>query len=212
LPRGIAERVIVADGGSADGTAAIARHAGAEVVDAGRGYGRACLAGARAADTCDIVVFMDGDGADDPAAIGPMVAAIRGGDFDFVIASRSRGRRAPGSMASHQLLAGIAAGGLIKLLYGVRYTDMCALRAIRRDTLLALGMRELTYGWNLEMQMRVARAGLRILELPVDYRCRLGGESKVAGSWRGSLKAGSRMVATFARVMLEPASPSAASR
>ena len=81
---------------------------------------------------------------------------------------------------------------------------MCAYRAIRRDTLLALGMRELTYGWNLEMQMRVARSGLRVLEVPVPYRCRIGGESKVAGNLRGSIKAGARIIATFARVAMEP--------
>ena len=88
-----------------------------------------------------------------------MVEAIESGRYDFVIGSRARGEREPGSMAGHQILAGLAAGALIGLLYGVRYTDMCAYRAMRRDTLLALGMRELTYGWNLEMQMRVARAG-----------------------------------------------------
>jgi hypothetical protein len=92
------------------------------------------------------------------------------------------------------------AGFGMRLLYGVRYTDMCAFRAIRRDTLLKLGMRELTYGWNIEMQMRAARAGLRILEIPVDYRCRSGGESKVAGSLRGSIRAGGRIIATFFRV------------
>jgi len=107
-------------------------------------------------------------------------------------------------MSAHQLLAGLVAGWLTWLLYGVRYTDMCAFRAIRRDTLLKLGMRELTYGWNLEMQMRAARAGLRVLEVPVSYRRRLGGESKVAGSLRGSIKAGARIVTTFARVALEP--------
>ncbi len=205
LPRDIVDRVIVADGGSTDETVEVARRAGAEVVDAGKGYGRACLAGAEAADDADIVVFMDGDGADDPAAIAGMVEAIRSGSCDFVIGSRARGEREPGSMASHQLFAGLAAGALIGFLYGVRYTDMCAYRAIRRETLLALGMRELTYGWNLEMQMRAARAGLRVLELPVAYRCRAGGESKVAGSLRGSIKAGSRIIATFARVALEPA-------
>jgi len=204
LPRSIVDRIIVADGGSTDGTAETARRAGAEVVNAGNGYGRACLLGAQAAEEGAIVVFMDGDGADDPRAIAALVAPIRAGNYDFVIASRSRGNRAPGSMAGHQLAAGLAAGAAIRFLYGVHYTDMCALRAIRRDTLLALGMRELTYGWNLEMQMRAARSGLRVLELPVDYRCRLGGRSKVAGNWRGSLKAGSRIVATFARVMLEP--------
>jgi len=203
LPRSAVERVIVADGGSSDGTQERAHAAGAEVIGVGRGYGRACLAGAQAAAAADIIVFMDGDGADDPAAIAALVDPIRSGAYDFVIASRARGKPEPGSMASHQLLAGLAAGWLTGLLYGVRYSDMCAFRAIRRDTLLALGMREMTYGWNLEMQMRVARAGLRVLEVPVGYRNRLGGESKVAGSLRGSIKAGLRIVATFARVAIE---------
>jgi len=205
LQRAVVNRVIVVDGGSRDGTQAWAKKAGADVIEVGRGYGRACLAGAEAAAPDDVLVFMDGDGADDPAAIAAMVEAIRSGAYDFVIASRARGKREPGSMAAHQLVAGDLAGRLTKLLYGVRYTDMCAFRAIRRDTLLKLGMRELTYGWNLEMQMRAARAGLRVLEVPVDYRRRIGGESKVAGSLRGSLKAGLRIMATFVRVALEPA-------
>ncbi len=204
LPRDIVDRVIVVDGGSIDDTVDEARRAGAQVVTVGRGYGLACLAGARAADKADIIVFMDGDGADDPAAIAKMVAAIRSGAFDFVIGSRARGEREKGSMASHQIFAGLVAGALTGLLYGVRYTDMCAYRAIRRDALLALGMRELTYGWNLEMQMRVARAGLRVLELPVAYRRRLGGESKVAGNLRGSLRAGLHILTTFARIAMEP--------
>ena len=203
IPRDIVGRIIVADGGSSDGTADIARRAGAEVLDAGSGYGRACLMGAQAADDADIIVFMDGDGADDPAFIKDMVAALRSGSYDFVIGSRARGQREPGSMGSHQLLIGLVAGALIKLFYGVRYTDMCAYRAIRRETLLQLGMRERTYGWNLEMQMRVARAGLRVLELPVAYRRRAGGESKVAGNLRGTIRAGSRIIATFARVAME---------
>ena len=151
-----------------------------------------------------LVPPLNGDGADDPAAVADMVAALRSGRYDFVIGSRARGEREPASMASHQILAGLVAGALIGLIYGVRYTDMCAYRAIRRETLLALGMRELTYGWNLEMQMRVARDGLRVLELPVAYRRRIGGQSKVAGSLRGSLRAGSRIMATFARVAMEP--------
>jgi glycosyltransferase involved in cell wall biosynthesis len=204
LPRDIVDRVVVADGGSSDGTQERAHAAGAQVIAAGRGYGRACLAGAQAAESADILVFMDGDGADDPTAIAALVAPIRDGDYDFVIASRARGEREPGSMASHQVLAGLIAGRLTGLLYGVRYTDMCAFRAIRRDTLLALGMREMTYGWNLEMQMRVARSGLRVLELPVAYRRRIGGQSKVAGSLRGSLNAGLRIVSTFARIAIEP--------
>jgi glycosyltransferase involved in cell wall biosynthesis len=204
LPRAVVDRVIVADGSSTDGTPECARKAGAEVIGVGRGYGLACLAGAQAAENDDIIVFMDGDGADDPAAISALVEPIRSGEYDFVMASRAQGEREPGSMAAHQLLAGLVAGWLTGLLYGVRYTDMCAFRAIRRDTLLKLGMREMTYGWNLEMQMRVARAGLRVLEKPVAYRRRLGGESKVAGSLRGSIKAGLRIMTTFARVALEP--------
>jgi glycosyltransferase involved in cell wall biosynthesis len=204
LPRNIVSRVIVADGGSSDGTADRARAAGADVIAVGRGYGLACLTGAQAATDADIVVFMDGDGADDPAAIAALVGPIRSGNYDFVIASRARGKRAPGSMASHQLIAGHVIGWLTGLLYGVRYTDMCAFRAIGRDALARLGMRELTYGWNLEMQMRAARAGLRILELPVAYRNRLGGESKVAGSLRGSMRAGVKIIGTFARVAMEP--------
>jgi glycosyltransferase involved in cell wall biosynthesis len=203
LPRGVVSRVIVADGGSTDGTPDQARRAGADVVAVGRGYGLACQKGAEAAAAGSIIVFMDGDGADDPAAIAALVAPIRAAAADFVIASRALGEREPGSMAWHQLLAGQVAGLLTRLLYGVRYTDMCALRAIRRDTLLKLGMRELTYGWNLEMQMRVARARLRVEELPVGYRRRIGGESKVAGSLPGSIKAGAKIISTFARVAME---------
>jgi glycosyltransferase involved in cell wall biosynthesis len=203
LPRDVVQRIFVVDGGSTDGTQDKARAAGAQVIAVGRGYGLACLTGARAAAAQEIVVFMDGDGADDPAAIASLVAAIQEG-YEFVIASRARGKREPGSMAWHQILAGLIAGRLTKLLYGVRYTDMCAFRAIRRDTLLALGMREMTYGWNLEMQMRAARAGLRVLELPVGYRRRLGGQSKVAGTVRGSVRAGLKIMSTFARIAVEP--------
>jgi glycosyltransferase involved in cell wall biosynthesis len=203
LSRDYVDRVIVADGGSIDRTSERARLAGAEVISAGRGYGRACLSGAQAAIGAEIVVFMDGDGADDPESIAALVKPILSGDYDFVIGSRARGLREPGSISFHQLAAGFVAGWLIWLLYRVRFTDMCAFRAIRRDTLLKLGMHELTYGWNLEMQMRVARAGLRVLELPVPYRRRIGGESKVAGSLKGSLVAGYRIVVTFARVALQ---------
>jgi glycosyltransferase involved in cell wall biosynthesis len=203
MPRDIVDHIIVADGGSNDGTPDKARGAGAEVIGVGRGYGVACLKGAEAAGGTDIIVFMDGDGADDPAAISALVTPVRSGAYDFVIASRALGEREPGSMAWHQLFAGQLAGLLTQLLYGVRYTDMCAYRAIRRDTLLALGMRELTYGWNLEMQMRVARSGLRVLEVPVPYRRRIGGQSKVAGTFHGSIKAGAKIISTFARVATE---------
>ena len=208
IPRAIANRVIVADGGSTDTTVARATEAGAQVIDAGKGYGRACWRATKAAHDAEIMVFMDGDGADDPASLAALLAPIRSGDYDFVIGSRALGQRAPGSIAWHQIAAGTMAGLAMRALYGVRYTDMCAFRAIRRQLLLELGMREMGYGWNIEMQMRAAQRGLRILEIPVPYHCRTGGASKVAGSLRGTLRAGLRIVATFVRVATRP--PSAA--
>ena len=202
FPPEFAGHVIVADGGSSDGTADVARAAGATVLAAGRGYGRACATGAAAAPAgCRVIVFIDGDGADRGDLMGRLVAPVLAGTHDMVIASRTMGERAPGAMSWHQILAGRLAGWGMGALYGVRYTDMCAYRAIRRTALERLDMREMTYGWNIEMQMKAARAGLRIVEIPMPYRCRSGGASKVSGSLRGSLHAGARIVATFVRVM-----------
>jgi len=120
-----------------------------------------------------------------------------------VIGSRTRGQSERGSMNAQQIFAGRFAGWLLSILYGVRYTDMCPFRAIRRDALERLGMCEKTYGWNLEMQMRAARAGLRILEVPVNHRCRAGGKSKVSGTLRGTFVAGARILATLLRIALE---------
>jgi len=204
VPRDVVDEIIVADSGSTDRTVHRARAAGARVVvECQRGYGRACAAGARAARDCDIIVFLDGDGSDRPELVRLLLAPILAGTHDFVIGSRTRGEREPGSMNALQIAAGYAMGALTRLLYGVAYTDMCAFRAIRRAALDRLGMREMTYGWNLEMQMRAARAGLRILEVPVAHRRRIGGASKVSGTVRGTLKAGLRILATFARVAFE---------
>jgi glycosyltransferase involved in cell wall biosynthesis len=193
--------VIVADGGSSDGTQAVALAAGARVIDAGRGYGRACAAGAAAADAaCVALVFLDGDGADRADLMHRIAGPVLAGTHDFVLASRTRGEREPGAMLWHQVLAGRLAGWGVGALYGVRYSDMCAYRAIDRAALARLALREMTYGWNLEMQMKAAAAGLRITEVALPYRCRAGGSSKVAGSLRGTLRASTRIAATFLRV------------
>jgi glycosyltransferase involved in cell wall biosynthesis len=210
MPRGWVDEVIVVDGGSRDATVAEAGAVGATVlVEKEPGYGRACARGAAAAGAggAEILVFLDGDGGDRPAAIPSLVQPILAGKYDFVIGSRTRGIRERGSMGAHQALAGYIIGAAIGLVYAVRYTDMCAFRAIRTDALAGLGMSEMTYGWNLEMQMRAARAGLRILELPVPHGRRLAGKSKVTGTLGGTLKAGIRIFATFARIACERASP-----
>jgi len=200
----VPDEVIVVDNGSTDRTAARAREAGARVVNASRGYGRACAAGVRAlSPECGIVVFLDGDGSDVPAFMNQLVDPIARGAYDFVIGSRTRGQREAGSMNLQQILSGRIAGVILQLLYGVRYTDMCPFRAIRRDALEKLSMREQTYGWNLEMQMKAARAGLRVLEIPVNHRRRAGGESKVSGTFRGTFVAGARIITTLVRVACE---------
>jgi hypothetical protein len=136
--------------------------------------------------------------------MGQLLDPILAGDCDFVIGSRMRGNREPGSMLISQIFAGWLAGVLLRLLYRVRYTDMGPFRAITREALGRLHMREETYGWNLEMQMRSAQCGLRIREIPVSYRKRAGGVSKVAGSLRGSMRAAIRITQTLLRVAANP--------
>jgi len=200
----IPSEIVVVDNGSTDRTAERARGARAKVVSEPRhGYGRACLAGIRAlAPESEIVVFLDGDGSDCPEFMKQLVDQIAAGTHDFVIGSRTRGKREPGSMNFQQIFAGRLAGWLMSILYGVRYTDMCPFRAIGRDALATLSMKEETYGWNLEMEMKAARRGLRILEVPVSHRRRSGGVSKVSGTLRGTFVAGARIIATFLRIAL----------
>jgi glycosyltransferase involved in cell wall biosynthesis len=203
LSQGVDE-VIVVDNGSRDATAARAREAGARVIcEPRRGYGLACAAGVSGvrADT-KIVCFLDGDGSDVPAFLDTIVSPIAGGEADFVMGSRLRGNREPGSMTPQQIVAGHVAGFLLRLVWGVRFTDMSPFRAMHVDNLRRLGMSETTYGWNLEMQMRSAAAGLRILELPVDHRCRRGGVSKVSGNLTAGLSAAWKITTTFLRLAL----------
>ena len=202
LATGVPREVLVVDNGSTDATADRAAAAGACVVPQPvRGYGRACAAGVAAADpACDILLFLDGDGSDVPALMDRIVGPVADGTADFVIGSRTRGEREPGSMNAQQIFAGYLAGFLMRALYGVKYTDMCPFRAIRRDTLARLGMKEETYGWNLEMQMRAAQEKLRIMEIPVAHRCRTGGVSKVSGTLRGTFVAGWKIITTFIRI------------
>lgn len=205
IPRDIANEIIVVDNGSTDRTAEVASAAGARVIlEPQRGYGRAYRAGLRAISPHSrIVVFLDGDGSDCPEMMNRLVQPIIEGTHDFVIGSRTRGRRERGSMNPHQVFAGYMVGFFLSLLYGVRSTDMGPFRAIRREALENLQLREETYGWPLEMQMKAARSGLRILEVPVDYRRRAGGESKIAGTLWGSIKAASRILFTLARIAVQ---------
>lgn len=198
-------RVIVVDNGSTDRTAERAAAAGARVVsEPMRGYGRACATGLAAVpDDIDIVCYLDGDGSDVPAFIAPVVAPLAEGRADFVMGSRLRGRREPGSLTPQQLAAAWLAGRLLQWRYGVTCSDMSPLRAMRVADLRALGMRETTYGWNLEMQMRTAAKGLRCLEIAVDHRCRRGGESKVSGNLAAGLRAAGKITSTFWRLSRE---------
>ncbi len=202
LAQPLVDECLVVDNGSTDATAANALVAGARVVlEPRRGYGQACAAGVAAA-TSDVLVFADGDGSDVPSDLPQIAAPLLAGTHDFVLGSRTRGHREPGSLLPSQLLAAWLAGVLLRLRYNARYTDMGPFRAITRAALSSLNMSEMTYGWNLEMQMKAARTQLRILEIPVSYRHRRAGVSKVAGSLQGSIKAAIRIMQVFLRISL----------
>ncbi len=191
--------IIVVDNGSTDGTGEIARAAGAKVVrEERRGYGYACLAGVLAAGDAEVVVLLDGDAADDPEDLPRVLNPLLEGEADLVVGSRALGSRARGSMTWQQIFGNRLAAFLMRTLYGVRVSDVGPFRTIRRDHLLALDMREMTYGWPSEMIVKAARAGYRYREVPVRYHRRLG-VSKVGDTLVGSLKVGWRIVSTILR-------------
>ena len=197
--------VVVVDGGSRDRTAERAEAAGARVVvEPRRGYGRAIQAGIAAVrDDADILLFLDGDGSDPAENIPALLAPILAGEAAFVLGSRIRGSRERGSLAPQQVVAGHLGGLLLRLVYGARFSDLSPFRAIRRDQLKRLGMKEETYGWNLEMLMRVAAAGMPAREIAVGQRRRIGGVSKVSGNLIAGVKASWSIAATFVRLALE---------
>jgi glycosyltransferase involved in cell wall biosynthesis len=193
--------VIVVDNGSRDATAAVARAAGATVVrEPRRGYGRACLAGIAAA-RADVIAFLDGDYSDHPAQLPDVLAPILRGEADLVIGSRVRGRRQKGSHPWHATLGTRLCVSFMNLAVGTEATDLGPFRAVRADALRRLDMRDPTFGWTVEMQLKARREGLRVVEVPVDYRPRIG-RSKVSGTLSGSVRAGARIVATIARFAL----------
>lgn len=202
LPRPPVRRVVVADNGSRDGTARVAREGGAEVVDAPRrGYGSACLAGLdhlRRTGPPDVVVFVDADWSDHPGELPGVVAPILAGRADLVIGSRILGSREPGALLPQARAGNLVACGLIRLLYGHRFTDLGPFRAIRWEALERLGMCDPNFGWTAEMQVKALRKGLRCAEVPVSYRRRVG-VSKITGTVSGTVRAGYKILWTVLR-------------
>jgi glycosyltransferase involved in cell wall biosynthesis len=197
--------IFIVDNGSTDATAARAAAAGATVVSQPqRGYGRACLAGALATGDVDLLIFLDGDRSDRPGDLPLLLVPILAGEADVVLGSRILGSHEPGSLTTPQRFGNWLATRLLLLLYGVRLTDVGPFRVIRRRDLLDLGMTEPTYGWPVEMIVRAARRGLRVREVPVTWRRRAGGDSKVSGDLRASIRAGFRIIATIARGRRRP--------
>lgn len=206
IPEGLVDEVVVVDNASTDATAHNARAAGATVLrEDRRGYGHACLRGIAYAETRDpdILVFLDGDYSDHPDEMGLLLSPILRDEADFVVGSRMTGRRETGALLPQALVGNWLACGLMRLFWGARFTDLGPFRAIRFADLLALGMRDPTYGWTVEMQIKAVRAGLRCAEVPVSYRRRIG-VSKITGTVAGTAKASAKILWTIARYAAAP--------
>ncbi len=202
IPLNLPQWIIVVDNGSTDATATVAQNAGVMLAsEPMRGYGRACLKGFKVACAlgAEIVVFMDGDGSDDPADMPMVVAPVMDGRADFVIGSRVSTRAERGAVPLQARLGNWLVSRLIGVMYGVSLHDIGSFRAIRCSLLEGLEMREMTFGWPVEMVVKAARAGYRIVELPIHYRHRSHGRSKVAGTIMGSVKAAYYMLSTTLR-------------
>ncbi|GAB2595021.1 glycosyltransferase family 2 protein [Spirosoma areae] len=201
IPTGLAQEIIVVNNNSNDQTAVEAARAGATVLqEPVQGYGRACLRGIAYAQQIqpapDIVVFLDADYSDFPAEMPTLIAPILSQTADLVIGSRALGNRQRGSMTPQQVFGNWLATSLLRWLYGVRFTDLGPFRAIRFDTLLALNMRDQTYGWTVEMQLKAAKLGFSSTEIPVNYRKRIG-HSKISGTIKGTVLAGYKILTTI---------------
>jgi glycosyltransferase involved in cell wall biosynthesis len=189
LPPELTTEVIVVDSNSTDGTPEIAARMGARVIqEPRRGYGQACLTGLAAADSPDVVVFLDGDYSDRPSELPILLAPIIEGGADITLGSRLQGRRSTGALPWHQAFGNRLAAGLIRILYRVDISDLGPFRAARADVLRALALEETTYGWAVEMILKGALAGYRVVEVPVSYHPRIG-KSKISGTMKGTLGA-----------------------
>lgn len=201
IPRDLVRTIVVVNNASSDRTSEVARDAGAVVVDQPqRGYGNACLAGIAYVKTLpvppNVVVFLDADHSDHPQQLGLLLNAMQELNADLVIGSRTLGDRERGSMTPQQIFGNWLATSLLRLLYGVRYTDLGPFRAVRWPALLRMDMQDRTYGWTVEMQLKAAKLGMRSCEVPVDYRKRIG-FSKISGTVKGTVMAGYKIIATI---------------
>ena len=199
IPKACVQEIIVVDNGCLDRTAEVAHAAGARVVrEDYRGYGSACLAGITALNAPEIVVFLDGDYSDFPSEMPLLIQPILAGDAEMVIGSRIRGAREKGALLPQARFGNALATFLIRLLFHVHYTDLGPFRAIRYERLVAMDMQDKTFGWTVEMQVKAAKMGLRVCEVPVSYRKRIG-QSKITGTVKGTILAGYKIITTILR-------------